>query len=144
MYSRGVAAGAYLAAAVVLMLVGGVAGCTGGDGTTLDGTGWRVVEWAESEIDPAAFELTASFADGQIGGRSAVNSYGGEYTTTTAGGFAVGMISQTLMAGPEPDMRAEETFFRLLQSASTYERDGDMLTLIDGEGLEALVLERTE
>ncbi len=48
-----------------------------------------------------------TFANGQISGKSAVNTYGGPYTRAPATPSRVGDLASTMMAGPEPDMRAE-------------------------------------
>ena len=117
----------------------GLAGCSGPD--SLDGTSWRLVGWSVSAIDPGAFTITAEFSDGQIGGVSAVNSYGGEYRAGPRNAFSIGEIAQTLMAGPEPAMEAESTYHELLRSAASYRLNGTTLTLFDADGNESLVFE---
>lgn len=112
-------------------------GC--GDQAKLDGTSWTVRSWSASSLDPADFTITASFADGRIGGTSAVNHYGGSYTATAAGGFSVGDLASTEMAGPEPAMRAETIYLRLLRRVREYRLANDQLTLLDGGGQELLV-----
>lgn len=115
-----------------------------GTAASLDGTSWRLVGWSVSSLDPQAFTITAEFADGRIGGTSAVNTYGGEYTTGSGGSFAVGEIAQTLMAGPEEDMRAEAAYHELLRNAASYRRDATTLTLFDENGNESLTFEAAE
>jgi heat shock protein HslJ len=118
------------------------AGCGSEDAAPdLDGTAWTLATWSVSSIDPADFTITASFADGRIGGTSAVNSYGGPYTTGPDDAFSTGEIASTLMAGPEPAMRAEEAYMELLQAAASYEVAGGTLTLFDEFGDAALVFE---
>ena len=51
----------------------------------------------------------------------------------------MGVLVQTLMAGPEPAMQAESTFFELLKQARSYERDDDHLTLLAEGGSQLLV-----
>lgn len=113
--------------------------CSGPD--SLDGTSWRLVAWSVESVDPGEFTITAEFSDGRIGGTSAVNSYGGEYGAGPRNAFEVGEIAQTLMAGPEPAMRAESAYHELLRSASSYRLDGTRLTLYDANGTESLVFE---
>lgn len=105
----------------------------------MDGTTWRLTGWTVSSLDPAAFTITAAFADGRISGRSAVNSYSGPYRTGSDGAFSVGQLASTQMAGPEPAMRAEHAYLTLLQQARTYSRTGRTLTLFDAHGNESLV-----
>ncbi len=111
------------------------------DSAALDGTSWRLAGWSASSLDPQAFTITAQFDDGRIGGTSAVNSYGGEYTTESGGAFAVGEIAQTLMAGPDDAMRAESIYHELLRTAESYRLDNTTLTLFDGNGNELLIFE---
>lgn len=116
-----------LALTIISILLATGCDAFGGNGHALDGTRWRLVGWSVSAIDPRDFTTTAVFADGQISGSSAVNTFGGPYTTGSHGVFSVGEISQTLMAGPEPAMRAEQAYFALLTEAESYEcTDGSL------------------
>jgi heat shock protein HslJ len=119
-----------------------LSGCT--NASSLDGTSWRLESWSVSSLDPRDFTITAEFDDGQIGGTSAVNSYGGEYRTGPGSDFSVGEIAQTLMAGPEADMRAEAAYMELLRAAATYRLDGTTLTLSDENGNESLIFAAAE
>lgn len=112
-----------------------------GTRAALDGTSWDLVAWPVSDLDPGDFTITAEFADGRVGGTSAVNHYGGAYRTGPGNTFSVGEIEQTLMAGPEPAMRAEAAYIELLRSAESYRLNGTTLTLFDGSGAESLVFE---
>ncbi len=125
-----------LLAALVLVS----AGCASlGGGTKLDGTSWTLTGWSASSLDPADFNITAIFEDGRVGGQSGVNSYGGDYKTGSGGSFEVGEIVSTLMAGPEPAMRAETIFHELLKQARKYAVEGDTLTLSDANGNQLLI-----
>ena len=119
------------------------AGCAAA-GADLEGTQWVLEGWSASSQDPTEFETTADFADGNIGGRAAVNSYGGPYAEGAGGSFSTGEIAQTLMAGSEAAMRAEQTYFELLSQARRYEVDGDTLTLFDEDGMELLIFGAAE
>jgi heat shock protein HslJ len=44
-----------------------------------------------------------------------------------------------MMAGPEPDMRAEKAYLTLLSQARSYKLDGGGLTLSDQNGNESLL-----
>lgn len=111
--------------------------------SSLDGTSWRLSAWSVSSIDPSSFTITATFRDGQIGGTAAVNSYGGPYGAGDDGSLTLGPVSATEMAGPEPAMQAEATYFDLLQRVQAYRIDGDELTMLDGDGNELLIFAKT-
>jgi len=133
---------------VVLMTAGcgsSSGGSSGGGGTdpaALEGTSWRLTGWSVSSKDPNDFTITAEFADGRIGGTSAVNQYGGPYTADDDGSFSVGELMSTMMAGPEPDMKAEQTYLELLAQVEEFALDGDELTLSGGSGNIALIYTR--
>jgi heat shock protein HslJ len=115
-----------------------------GDGATttqpsLEGTSWELTGWSASSLDPTDFTITAAFTDGRIGGTSAVNQYGGPFTAGDDGSFSVGELVSTMMAGPEPDMRAEQIYLKLLAEAKKYAVDGKTLTLSDANGNQSLI-----
>ena len=128
-------------AAICALLALSLSACSGT--SSLDGTSWKLDGWSVSSLDPRAFTITAEFDDGLVGGTSAVNSYGGEYTTGPGNDFSVGEIAQTLMAGPEEDMRAESAYMELLRAAASYRLNGTTLTLFDGAGNESLIFTAT-
>ena len=135
---------------VVALAAAVVAGCgsnSGGGGSTsaaaLADTSWKLTGWSVSSQDPNDFTITAEFQDGRIGGKSAVNQYGGPYTAGDDGSFSVGELVSTMMAGPEPDMRAEQTYLKLLAEAKQFKVDGKTLTLSDANGNEALIYTAT-
>ena len=99
----------------------------------LDGTQWKLAAWSASFLDPAGFDLTAAFADGQISGRSAVNSYGGDYSASPGGSFSVGLLAMTEMAGEPAAMQAESLYHSLLAQARRWRLDGRQLVLSDGD-----------
>lgn len=145
---------AIAAVAALLLLAGcggdGADGGTDGGGDTdtgsgeiggaaLDGTDWHLVRWRETGSDPLDFTITASFADGKIGGTSAVNTYSGAYTTGGVNDFSVGDLASTMMAGPEPDMEAEAAYTRLLEDAASFHATESTLTLFGSDGAESLI-----
>jgi heat shock protein HslJ len=131
----------FSATAAILLIATSVialSGCARGAGE-LDGTRWRLTEWTLSSLDPREFNITAEFADGQIGGHGGVNTYGGPYELGSRHAFAVGPLVSTEMAGPEPAMRAEGAYFTLLGQARSYRVDAGRLTLFDAGGNESLI-----
>jgi heat shock protein HslJ len=111
---------------------GGSAGGGSTDPAALTGTSWKLTAWSVSSQDPNDFTITAEFIDGRIGGKSAVNQYGGPYTAKSNGSISFGDLVSTMMAGPEPDMKAEQTYLALLAKMSSFKVDGEQLTLTDG------------
>ena len=97
----------------------------------LEGTPWKLAAWSASSLDPAGFEITADFADGRISGRSAVNSYGGDYFASPDGSFAVGALAMTEMAGEPDAMRAESLYHSLLAQARHWRVADSQLVLSD-------------
>jgi heat shock protein HslJ len=146
---------ALTAVAVLASVIALGAGCggsdegSGGDGgastsaAALEDTSWRLTGWSVSSKDANDFTITAQFAAGRIGGTSAVNQYGGPYTADDDGTFSVGELVSTMMAGPEPDMDAEQTYLQLLDQVEEFAIDGDELTLSAGSGNIALIFART-
>ena len=121
----------------------GGAGGGSASGASLAGTSWKLTGWSVSSQDPNDFTITAEFKDSRIGGTSAVNQYGGPYTAGDDGSFSVGEIVSTMMAGPEPDMRAEQTYLKLLAEAKKFKLSGKTLTLSDANGNESLIYTAT-
>ncbi len=140
-------AAALLAVALMTAGCGSSSGGSSGGGSTdpaaLQGSVWRLTGWSVSSQDPNDFTITAEFKDGRIGGTSAVNQYGGPYTAGDDGSFSVGDLASTMMAGPEPDMQAEQKYMELLAAAKSFAVDGDTLTLSDGSGNESLIYTRS-
>ena len=95
-----------------------------GNAGELNGTAWKLSGWTLSSLKPSAFAITASFADGKISGHSGVNNYNGPYKSGSDGSFSVGAIASTMMAGPEPAMRAEHAYLTLLGQARSYSIEG--------------------
>ena len=109
------------------------------DRPTLDGSTWQLTSWSESGSDPSAFTITANFAEGGMQGKSAVNSYVSTYTQGPGQAFTLGRVGSTMMAGPTEAMDAEQTFFRLLDQARSWQRESGTLTLADAAGKALLV-----
>ena len=124
--------------ALVLFAALQLGGCQG-DEPALDGTQWKLVAWSVSASKATDFEITAQFADGRIVGKSAVNRYSGSYQTGPRSTFATGQIAGTMMAGPEPEMRAEQAYLALLAQARSFKATPDKLALLDAGGSELLV-----
>ena len=123
----------------IVALLGALA-CSSG-ASTLEGTHWRLKAWTLSSLNPADFTITAQFAGGQISGSSAVNTYDGPVKLGPGSAFSAGPLATTMMAGPEPAMRAESAFAKLLGAAKSFKVSSSTLTLYDGGGNKSLVFE---
>lgn len=127
---------------VVTLLLAAVAGCgAGGGADPLADSTWKLVAWGDPTVLPAEVEITAQFSEGQIAGNAGVNSYFGAYTVNGEG-LTTGELGRTLMAGPEPAMRAEDTYLSLLAEVRSYDLAGDMLMLNDADDNALLQFER--
>jgi len=109
----------------------------------LEGAEWSLSGSSVSSVDLAAVGITAKF-DGKImSGFSGVNQYTGGYTAGTDGSFKVGKIAGTLMAGPEPLMKAESTYLKLLEGCDSFAVTDGVLKLSTG-GNETLIYEKAK
>lgn len=114
----------------------GLSACAGArpaaDPAALEGVEWRLTESSMSSTDLGAAGITASFDGKNVSGTSGVNQYGGPYTAKADGSFKVGELRSTLMAGPEPLMKAESAYLELLKQADSFSVKDDKLTLSTG------------
>lgn len=92
---------------------------------------------------PAEATITIGFdgAESRYFGKSAVNRYFGSYTLDEKT-LEFGPAGVTMMAGPEPLMKAEHEYLQDLSTVNSYKLEGKKLTLINSEGKE-LVFEET-
>ena len=124
---------------VVTLSALALAGCASPAGPSLEVSQWRLSEWTLSSLAASDFNITAAFGNGQISGRSGVNTYSGPVTIGADGSFAIGRLRSTLMAGTEPAMRAESAYLTLLGQARTWKIASGKLTLYDPGGNESLI-----
>ena len=128
---------------ILLLLLGLTAACgSPTEQPALDGTSWKLTAWTEPAPIPASVTITAEFTDGRVAGTSGVNRYNGSVESGADGSFAIDHPVSTMMAGPEDAMKAEATYLRLLEGASSYAIDGDTLVLNDADGQPSLTFSR--
>lgn len=137
---------------IAMLLVTGsvllVAGCAAGGDATADTAPLRENEWSltgtsVSSADIAAVGITLKFDDTQYSGFSGVNQYSGTYTAKADGGIDFGPAAGTLMAGPEPLMKVETAYLKLIEGCDGYKIENDTLTLTTG-GVDTLIFEVTK
>jgi heat shock protein HslJ len=112
---------------------------------TLDGTSWRL-ETIQGEPVLPGTEPTLVFEDGNAGGTTGCNSFGGPYVATGEAAIQFTEIASTQMACMDPDgvMDQEIAYLSMLQSATDYRVEGDRLELQNDLGETVLTFSRTE
>lgn len=107
------------------------------DAAVLDGTEWRL-ETLDGEAVPAEAEITATFAEGRVAGKSGLNRYFAAYTVDGQT-LTLGQAGSTMMAGPEHLMALEKAYLEALKATRTYRVAAGKLELWDGNGTQRLV-----
>jgi heat shock protein HslJ len=112
---------------------------------TLDGTSWRL-ETIQGEPVLPGTEPTLVFEDGNAGGTTGCNSFGGPYVATGEAAIQFAEIASTQMACMDPDgvMEQEIAYLSMLQSATDYRVEGDRLELHNDLGETVLAFSRAE
>lgn len=111
-----------------------------GVGAGLENTPWSLVSFGAPGAETPLIEgsmITLLLADGQAGGFGGCNSYGGTYQVE-GNNISFGGITSTLVAcATESVTEQEQRYIQALQSANSYELEGNQLriTYDDGEGL---------
>ena len=86
--------------------------------------------------------LTAAFDQSQVSGNGGCNAYGGPYRVSGAN-IAIGpLATNQMMCGEAGVMDQEQQFLTALQSAATYQLDGNRLELRRADGALAVSLVR--
>ena len=111
-------------------------------GSTLANTGWQLVSFnSENSQVPVATDskITLKFnGDGSMGGSGGINHYFGSFTQN-GNSITFGPVGCTEMAGPEPLMDQESTYFILLDSTRSFQASKSTLEFSDATGLVVLV-----
>jgi len=95
----------------------------------------RFVSNGKEVAPPSNVIITLTLRDsGQLSGRSAVNNYGGGYTATPNGSFAVQGIIASQMAGPPELMALEKTYFEAFSAVRRVSVKGDHVILENDTG----------
>jgi len=125
----------------MLLLAGSVlvlGGCSAGgdakvDTAALQANEWSLVGTSVSSADIAKVGITLKFDETQYSGFSGVNQYSGTYTAKADGGIEFGPAAGTLMAGPDPLMKVESAYLKLIEGCDSYRLENGTLTLMTGE-----------
>lgn len=128
----------------MIALMGAGCGASESSKPTIAGTNWKLAGWSISSQYPGQFEITASFDDKMISGKSAVNQYNGTYELTDDWKITFGPMMSTKMAGPEEDMRAESNYINLLSSVKRCKIEGGQLLMMDENGNQLLIFSKAQ
>jgi heat shock protein HslJ len=138
--------GKMLPAIITLIAAVALAGCAMLPGTPqaddLAGSEWHLVSLDSASLIPGT-RINLSFSDGQAGGNSGCNSYGGAYTAG-GGSISVSEIAMTEMACLEPQgvMDQEQAYLAALAAAARYRLSDDRLEMDDAAGNTRLIFAR--
>jgi heat shock protein HslJ len=125
----------------VALLVLGIAGCGGDDGTDAEPPSFVGVPWVlSSGIDVAGWERIAPsvvFKDETVGGSTGCNRFTASYTVD-GDSLELGTIASTQMACPPPADDVERAYLAALDQVAGWGVDGDELVLLDDGGAELL------
>lgn len=117
-------------ALTAVLLTGSATAAHAGDvaAPTPTGTWLRALTAAKQTV-------TFDAAEGRVSGSAGCNRFTGSYTVSGSR-ISLGPLGTTMMACPEPVMRAEQTFLARLDAAETFRvsADGSTLTLVGSEG----------
>lgn len=137
---------------IMLVTIIALAACRGGDTPvappvgpdvpSLQGSEWVLVSLNGQELVQGT-NVTLAFAEKEAGGSAGCNHYGGPYTATNKGGFAMTEIAITEMYCMEPDgvMDQETVYTKALMSAAAYRVVDDRLEIDNAAGETVLVFE---
>jgi heat shock protein HslJ len=112
----------------------------------LAGTSWRVSSYnngagAVVSVSEATI-VTAAFDQAQVSGNGGCNPYSGPYWVSGPN-IAIGpLAANQMMCGQPGVMDQEQQFLAALQSAATYQLDGNQLELRRADGALAVILVR--
>jgi heat shock protein HslJ len=122
------------AAAMVLVVALGLAGCAGfPPGSGLDATEWRVTG-IDGVVPVAGSEPFIRFEGDQLSGTTGCNSFGGGYTLA-GDQLRIEPMSQTEMACDGPLGEQEAAMMAVLQMADRLVVAGDSMTISGPDGL---------
>ena len=115
----------------------------------LNGTGWQVTAYNNGRgalVSPLeGTTLTARFGSSQVSGQGGCNDFSGGYSVSGSN-ISIGALAGGMMTCTEPDgiMDQEAAYMAALQSATSFQFDGNRLTLRRGDGSTAALFNRLQ
>ena len=98
-------------------------------------TTWKLTAIDKRKPIEANNEITLSFSDGQVGGNSGCNSFGGSYQVN-GDKIQLSQLASTMMACMQPEgiMDQEQVILQYLNQAQTYRfEDGKLVIAVSGQ-----------
>lgn len=97
---------------------------------------WTLVELDGERIEPGAdmcaLTLVLDLEEAHVSGSGGVNRIKGTFALSESE-LRFGPLATTMMAGPDPAMQRERAFLDALARVTSYELDGQLLTLLSGD-----------
>jgi len=129
-----------LVALLALTGIACVSNTVNANGEKLAGVTWELKSYGEPsnlKTAIAGHEPTLVFNkdEGEIGGNTGVNAYGGKYNLD-GNKLTVKEVYQTLIASTDPALNEQETaYMKILNSAQSFDIDNEELTITGTEGV---------
>lgn len=101
------------------------------------GTQWQLVRLMGRDLAFEGDKFVFTFNDGQFAGMGACNRFMGRYTTSETGALKMEELATTRMMCPDTELEAE--FTKILNQATHYEVDGDMLLILSNGEMQAVL-----
>ena len=126
---------------MVVALVTLMAGCCacrkGKNNVALNGTQWQLVRMMGRDLAFDSDKFVFTFNDGEFAGMGACNRVMGQYVTSLTGAMTFKGVASTRMMCP--DVALETEFAQILERATHYEIDGDMLLILSNGEMQAVL-----
>lgn len=131
----------FLKMTMVVTLVAMLAGCCacrkGKNNVALTGTQWQLVRMMGRDLAFDNDKFVFTFNDGEFAGMGACNRMMGQYVTSLTGAMTFQGVASTRMMCP--DVALETEFAQILERATHYEIDGDMLLILSNGEMQAVL-----
>lgn len=118
-----------------------LAGCCacrkGKNNLSLTGTQWQLVRLMGRDLAFDADKFVFTFSGGEFSGMGACNRFMGKYTTSDTGALTFEGLASTRMMCPDAELETE--FSQILDRATHYEIDGDMLLILSNGEMQAVL-----
>lgn len=101
------------------------------------GTQWQLVRLMGRDLAFDGDKFVFTFSDGQFAGMGACNRFMGQYTTSETGALKLEGLATTRMMCPDAELEVE--FTKILNRATHYEVDGDMLLILSNGEMQAVL-----
>ena len=101
------------------------------------GTQWQLVRMMGRDLTFDNDKFVFTFADGEFAGMGACNRMMGQYVTSLTGAMTFKGLASTRMMCPDANLETE--FAQILERATHYEIDGDMLLILSNGEMQAVL-----